>query len=53
VGIADLEGGETSASIIQQARIIDTIITQLDRGWIESEKIREYLKKNDHHGYFR
>jgi len=52
VGIADLEGGETAASIIQQARIIDTIITQLDRGWIESEKIREYLKKNDHHEYF-
>ncbi|HUK37784.1 MAG TPA: PAS domain S-box protein [Methanomicrobiales archaeon] len=53
VGIADLDGGPTSASIIQQARIIDTIITQLDRGWIESEKIREFLKKNDHNGYFR
>ena len=53
VGIADLEGGPTSESIIQQARIIDQIITQLDRGWIESEKIREFLKKNDHNGYFR
>ncbi|HXW99171.1 MAG TPA: PAS domain S-box protein [Methanomicrobiales archaeon] len=53
VGIADLDGGPTSASIIQQARIIDTIITQLDRGWIESEKIREFLRKNDHNGYFR
>jgi PAS domain S-box-containing protein len=53
VGIADLEGGPTAENIIQQARIIDTIITQLDRGWIESEKIREFLKKNDHNGYFR
>ena len=53
VGIADLEGGPTSENIIQQARIIDQIITQLDRGWIESEKIREFLKKNDHNGYFR
>jgi PAS domain S-box-containing protein len=53
VGIADLDGGPTSESIIQQARIIDQIITQLDRGWIESEKIREFLKKNDHNGYFR
>jgi PAS domain S-box-containing protein len=53
VGIADLEGGATSENIIQQARIIDQIITQLDRGWIESEKIREFLKKNDHNGYFR
>ena len=53
VGIADLDGGPTSEDIIQQARIIDQIITQLDRGWIESEKIREFLKKNDHNGYFR
>jgi len=53
VGIADLEGGATSENIIQQAKIIDQIITQLDRGWIESEKIREFLKKNDHNGYFR
>jgi len=53
VGIADLEGGPTSENIIQQARIIDQIITQLDRGWIESEKIREFLKKNNRDGYFR
>jgi PAS domain S-box-containing protein len=53
VGIADLDGGPTSASIIQQARIIDQIITQLDRGWIESEKIRDFLKKNDRDRYFR
>ncbi len=53
VGIADLDAGPKSENIIQQARIIDQIITQLDRGWIESEKIREFLKKNDHNGYFR
>jgi PAS domain S-box-containing protein len=53
VGIADLEGGPIAENIIQQARIIDTIITQLDRGWIESEKIREFLKKNDRGGFFR
>ncbi|HMK16099.1 MAG TPA: hypothetical protein VK450_04185, partial [Methanomicrobiales archaeon] len=53
VGIADLDGGPTSGSIIQQARIIDQIITQLDRGWIESEKIREFLKKNNNDRYFR
>jgi PAS domain S-box-containing protein len=53
VGIADLEGGPTAEDIIQQARIIDQIITQLDRGWIESEKIREFLKKNNSDGYFR
>jgi PAS domain S-box-containing protein len=47
VGIADLEGGPGSESILEQARIIDRIVTQLDRGWIESEKIREFLKKSD------
>ncbi|MGE5832637.1 MAG: PAS domain S-box protein [Methanomicrobiales archaeon] len=46
VGIADLEGGPTSEDIIKQAQIIDRIITQLDRGWIESEKIREFLKRS-------
>ena len=46
VGIADLDAGPTSEKIIHQARIIDRIITQLDRGWIESSKIREYLRKH-------
>jgi len=46
VGIADLDSGPTSEKIIYQARIIDHIITQLDRGWIESSKIREYLRKH-------
>ncbi|MDD1657092.1 MAG: PAS domain S-box protein [Methanomicrobiales archaeon] len=46
VGIADLDAGPTSDKIIHQARIIDRIITQLDRGWIESSKIREYLRKH-------
>jgi len=53
VGIADLEGGPTAGNIIQQAKIIDQIITQLDRGWIESEKIREFLRKNERNGYLR
>ncbi|MDD1715518.1 MAG: PAS domain S-box protein, partial [Methanolinea sp.] len=45
VGLADLEGGEIADRIHQQAREIDRTIDQLDRGWIESEKIREFIRK--------
>ncbi|WP_342677842.1 PAS domain S-box protein [Methanofollis sp. UBA420] len=47
VGIADLHCEERHAGqIMEQAEIIDGIITALDRGWIESEKVREYLRKH-------
>lgn len=47
VGIADLHCEERHAEqILEQAEIIDGIITALDRGWIESEKVREYLRKH-------
>jgi len=45
VGIADLEGGEIFQKIHYQAREIDRTINQLDKGWIESEKIREFIRK--------
>ena len=45
VGLADLSGGEVSVKILDQAKLIDGIIDQLDRGWIESEKVREFLRK--------
>jgi PAS domain S-box-containing protein len=46
VGIADLEGGELNDKIHQQAEEIDKIITQLDIGRIEADKIREFLRKH-------
>lgn len=46
VGIADLEGGELNDKIHQQAQEIDKIITQLDIGRIEADKIREFLRKH-------
>src|SRR5690606_29654459 len=45
VGLADLEGGPLAQKIHQQTEEIDRTITQLDRGWIESEKIREFIRK--------
>ncbi|MBP1929231.1 PAS domain S-box-containing protein [Methanolinea mesophila] len=45
LGIADLEGGAIFDRIMQQTQEIDRTITQLDKGWIESEKIREFVRK--------
>jgi PAS domain S-box-containing protein len=46
IGIADLMETPTGKKIIEQARIIDQIITQLDMQWIESEKVREFVRRH-------
>jgi len=45
MGLSSLAPGDVSDKIILQAREIDRIITQLDMGWIESEKVREFIKR--------
>jgi PAS domain S-box-containing protein len=45
VGLSSLVPGDITDKIILQAREIDRIITQLDMGWIESEKVREFIKR--------
>jgi PAS domain S-box-containing protein len=45
VGLADLSEGTAAEKIMEQAKMIDGIIDQLDRGWIESEKVREFLHR--------
>lgn len=54
MGLADLEGGENMEKIIREVKKIDEIITRLDRGVLESESIRAYMRKRyekDHYGY--
>ncbi|NYT06070.1 MAG: PAS domain S-box protein [Methanomicrobiales archaeon] len=46
VGLADLEGGPMAEKIFVQAKEIDAIIKRLDIGWLESEKIRQFLHKH-------
>lgn len=46
VGLADLYGGDMGLKIISQAREINEIVTRLDVGWIESEKVRDMLSKH-------
>ncbi|MBN1431721.1 MAG: PAS domain S-box protein [Methanomicrobiaceae archaeon] len=46
VGLADLHGGDLGDKIKKEAAVIDDYITMLDRGWIESEKVRDFLKRH-------
>jgi PAS domain S-box-containing protein len=45
VGLSSLTPGDVSDRILLQAKEIDRIITQLDMGWIESEKVRDFVRK--------
>ncbi|MBN1432023.1 MAG: PAS domain S-box protein [Methanomicrobiaceae archaeon] len=45
-GITDLEGGKNAEKILKQVNEIDELIKQLDQGWLESLKIRDYLKRH-------
>jgi PAS domain S-box-containing protein len=45
VGLADLEDGAYTEKILVQTEEIDKIIDRLDRGWLESEKVRSFIKK--------
>lgn len=46
VALCSMEDGENDKRILEQAYEIDNIITQLDQGWLESMKIREYIRKH-------
>lgn len=45
VGLSSLVPGDVTDKIIFQAREIDRIVTQLDMGWIESERVREFIRR--------
>jgi len=44
-GMADLIEDERAEKIREQVRQIKAILRQLDEGWVESEKVREYLER--------
>lgn len=45
IGFAALEDSPLSPKIIELAREIDRIVSELDRGWVESDKVRDVLKR--------
>ncbi len=50
IGLADLQDSEVARKITEQAQIIDGIVTELDRGYVASLNIRQFLKKHHHLG---
>ncbi|QSZ66305.1 PAS domain S-box protein [Methanofollis aquaemaris] len=45
-GLAELDGGEDTEKVLRQVRAINEIVDELDRGYIESDKVREFLRKH-------
>lgn len=45
-GVLDLEFENADEMILEQVAVIDEIINRLDQGWVESSKIREFLRKH-------
>ncbi|MDV2481860.1 PAS domain S-box protein [Methanoculleus sp. Wushi-C6] len=45
-GLAGMDDSKYSAEIATQAAAIDALIDRLDQGWIESEKVRRFLRRH-------
>jgi len=45
-GYNDLQGGEYQEKISKQINHVNRIVDQLDKGWIESESIRDFLRRH-------
>lgn len=46
VGLADLEEPAFAQKIIVQVKSINDLVTQLDQGWVASEKVRGFLRRH-------
>jgi two-component system, response regulator PdtaR len=49
-GYLELDCQQYKSRIQNQIRVIDEIITRLDNGWVESEKVRSFLYRHYYHG---
>ncbi len=47
IELASRREDEVSSKIVQQAERIESMVRQLDEGWLESEKVRDLLKKSN------
>ncbi|MCF2143006.1 MAG: PAS domain-containing protein [Candidatus Heimdallarchaeota archaeon] len=45
MGLTDIEENEITAQIAEQAKLIDEILQQLDRRWLESINVKNFLSK--------
>ena len=46
IGLAGLEENDVTRRISEQAKIVDGILTELDRGYVASLSVREFLRKH-------
>ncbi|QYZ78163.1 PAS domain S-box protein [Methanofollis formosanus] len=44
--LTELNGGDDAEAVLRQVRAINEIVDELDRGYIESDKVREFLRKH-------
>ncbi len=47
LGVSELIDDDRTGKIIDQVGRINDIIKQLDQGWVESRKVREFLQRNE------
>ena len=48
--LVSLEEGPNTEKILGFVKIIDDLVHQLDKGWIESSKVRSFLLRHYRHG---
>jgi two-component system, response regulator PdtaR len=46
MGYVSLDCIQYRARIIEQVRVIDSLVNRLDKGWVESEKVRRFLLRH-------
>ncbi|HZD42937.1 MAG TPA: PAS domain S-box protein, partial [Methanomicrobiales archaeon] len=46
MALADMDGMEGGKRIVEQCQIIDDLITRLDKGWIESDKVQDFIRRH-------
>jgi PAS domain S-box-containing protein len=48
--LTTLDNGPNAEKVLQQIAVIDDLVTRLDKGWVESEKVRSFLLRHYGHG---
>ena len=48
--LMELDEGPSRGKVLEQIALIDSIVSKLDQGWLESEMVRKFLIEHYHHG---
>jgi signal transduction histidine kinase len=50
MGLILLDEGQYQQKILEQAEKIDNLVSKLDKGWVETDKVRCFLLRHYRHG---